>query len=182
MPCHLRLAQPIDLAAIVAIYNGSIPGRMATADLEPVSVDTRRDWFASHQSENCPIWVVESAGQVVGWAALSDFYGRAAYAGTREIAVYVSTEAQGQGLARRLVQTAIHQATQSGLHTLVAYVFSHNEPSLRLFQRCGFNQWGHCPNIARLDGEPRSLNILGLTLNAPGPSILDQTGTGQSIN
>ena len=37
-----------DLPAIVAIYNAAIPGRMATADLDPVSVESRRTWFDEH--------------------------------------------------------------------------------------------------------------------------------------
>jgi phosphinothricin acetyltransferase len=41
----IRDALPADLAQVVAIYNASIPGRMATADLAPVSVAERRAWF-----------------------------------------------------------------------------------------------------------------------------------------
>ncbi|MEO0687152.1 MAG: N-acetyltransferase, partial [Cyanobacteria bacterium J06649_11] len=41
----IRHANENDLPAIVAIYNASIPGRMATADLEPVSVTSRINWF-----------------------------------------------------------------------------------------------------------------------------------------
>ena len=37
-----------DLSRIVEIYNSSIPGRLATSDLEPVTVESRRDGFASH--------------------------------------------------------------------------------------------------------------------------------------
>ena len=167
MFCQLRLALPDDLPAIVAIYNASVAGRMATADLEPVPVDDRRQWFAAHQTEACPLWVAEatqSDRKIMGWVALSDFYGRVAYAGTREIAVYVAPAAQGHGIASMLVKKAILQAKALGLHTIVAYVFSHNEPSVRLFSRCGFSRWGHCPDIARMDGKARSLDIFGLTV------------------
>lgn len=168
--CRLRRAQPIDLPAIVAIYNASIAGRMATADLEPIPVDDRRQWFSAHQTEANPLWVAEALtpeGGIMGWVALSDFYGRIAYAGTREIAVYVAPDAQGHGVARTLVQKVVGEARDLGLHTIMAYVFSHNTPSLRLLQSCGFTQWGHCPDVARLDGVARSLAILGLTLTPP---------------
>lgn len=36
-----------DLPAIVAIYNETIAGRMVTADLEPVTVESRRKWLRS---------------------------------------------------------------------------------------------------------------------------------------
>jgi L-amino acid N-acyltransferase YncA len=41
----IRHATESDLPAIVAIYNAAVPSRMATADLEPVSVESRLAWF-----------------------------------------------------------------------------------------------------------------------------------------
>ena len=41
-PMTLRDATEADLPAIVEIYNATIPGRMVTADLEPVTVESRR--------------------------------------------------------------------------------------------------------------------------------------------
>ena len=43
-----RDAREADLARIVAIYNEAIPGRLATADTEPVSVAGRLPWFREH--------------------------------------------------------------------------------------------------------------------------------------
>ena len=43
----------------------------------------------------------------------------------------------------------------------MAFVFGHNAPSLRLFERAGFARWGHLPRVARLDGIERDLLILG---------------------
>jgi phosphinothricin acetyltransferase len=44
---------------------------------------------------------------------------------------------------------------------LLGFVFSHNEPSLKLFRHFGFEDWASLPNIAMLDGEERGLSILG---------------------
>ncbi len=44
----IRDADPADLPAIVAIYNAAIPGRLATADTEPISVASRAAWLAAH--------------------------------------------------------------------------------------------------------------------------------------
>ncbi len=41
----IRHATKTDLPTIVEIYNAAVPSRMATADLEPVSVDTPMAWF-----------------------------------------------------------------------------------------------------------------------------------------
>ena len=42
----IRDAVEADLPAILAIYNEAIPRRIATADLEPQSLEARRAWFA----------------------------------------------------------------------------------------------------------------------------------------
>jgi len=64
----IRHAGKADLPAIVDIYNASIPGRLATADTEPVTVDSREDWFAGFNPASRPIWVaVTDGGDVAGW-------------------------------------------------------------------------------------------------------------------
>lgn len=158
----LRLASADDLEAIVAIYNASIPGRLATADLEPVSVAQRTPWLLERDLSRRPVWVAATAaGEVVGWASLGDFYGRPAYAATAESAVYVAPEAAGQGLGRRLLDHLLAEAPGCGVTTVLAFVFAHNEPSLRLFGSRGFERWGLLPAVADLDGTPADLAILG---------------------
>ena len=38
-----------DVEDIVAIYNQTIPSRMVTADLEPVTVKQKMGWFLDHR-------------------------------------------------------------------------------------------------------------------------------------
>jgi phosphinothricin acetyltransferase len=56
---RIRDATAADLPAIVDIYNSTIPSRMVTADLEPVSVASREAWFADHSPERWPLWMAE---------------------------------------------------------------------------------------------------------------------------
>jgi L-amino acid N-acyltransferase YncA len=164
----VRDAREADLPRIVAIYNEAIPGRRATADTEPVTVDSRRAWFHEHAPGRRPLWVVESGDVIVGWLSFQSFYGRPAYAATAEVSVYVSGDAQRDGNGRRLLTLAIARAPGLGLATLVAFIFGHNEPSLRLFERHGFARWGLLPRVARLDGVERDLVILGRRLDGGG--------------
>jgi len=157
----IRDAKATDLPAIVAIYNASIPGRLATADTHPVDVDQRREWFAAFDPASRPIWVAESSGRVVGWLGLRSFYGRPAYQRTVEAAVYVAPEAQRAGIARALLRHALLAAPSLGIATLLAFVFGHNAPSLALFREAGFSAWGELPRVAELDGVERDLVILG---------------------
>jgi len=52
-----------------------------------------------------------------------------------------------------------------GSKTLVGFVFSHNEPSIRLLRSFGFEEWGKLPNVAEMDGEEYSLSIFGKRIN-----------------
>ena len=160
----IRAAVESDLPRIVEIYNGAIPGRMATADTQPVSIEGRLDWFRSHSEDRNPLWLVESRERVVAWLALSPFYGRPAYAATKEVSVYVDAAVCRQGLASALLRHAIAKAPSLHVKTMLGFIFSHNAPSLRLFSRFGFVAWGELPNIATLDGIERSLSILGKRL------------------
>lgn len=73
-------------------------------------------------------------------------------------------EYRHQGIGRRLTQALIDYCPGVGIKTLVALIFGHNEPSLRLCEQLGFERWGFLPGIAELDGVSRDLVILGKKL------------------
>jgi phosphinothricin acetyltransferase len=159
---NYRNAGREDLPEIVEIYNATIASRMVTADLEPVAVSDREQWLADHDPGKRPLWVVENvAGEMVGWCSLQSFYGRPAYDATVEVSIYLSPEQQGKGFGRLILQHCIEQAPRLGIKTLLGFIFSHNEPSLQLFYRFGFKDWGVLPDVALLDGKERSLTIVG---------------------
>jgi phosphinothricin acetyltransferase len=160
----LRDATPLDLPAIVAIYNATIPGRMATADIVPVSIESRAGWFRAHTPTHRPIWVAEVDRRVAGWLSFQSFHGRPAYHRTAEVSVYVADGYRHRGIGRRLVDEAIRRGPALDLATLLGLVFGHNEPSLRLFETSGFARWGCLPRVAVLDGAEHDLVILGRRL------------------
>jgi L-amino acid N-acyltransferase YncA len=157
----IRDATIEDLPAIIEIYNTSIPGRMATADLEPVTVASRMEWFAAHAPERRPLWVLELDDRIAAWFSFRSFYGRDAYRHTAEVSVYVSPDCHHKQLGTQLLVKAIDRAPSLDLKTLVAFIFAHNQPSLKLFEKHGFQQWGYLPQIAELNGIDRDLVILG---------------------
>lgn len=164
-----RLATLQDLPAIVEIYNSTIASRQVTADTEPVSVASRQTWFEQHRLDGAgaprPLWVVDDgAGNLLGWLSFSSFYGRPAYDGTVELSIYIAERARGRGLGRYLLTQAIQAAPSLGVHTLLGFIFGHNQPSLALFAEFGFATWANLPGVAILDGCARDLLILGRKL------------------
>jgi L-amino acid N-acyltransferase YncA len=162
----IRDATEADLPKIIEIYNASIPGRMATADTELVSVESRITWFQNHNPTTRPIWLLERDQQIVGWISLSSFYGRPAYHATAEVSVYVAPAAQGQGVGSLLLQKVIDRCPDFHILTLLGFVFGHNTPSLRMLEKAGFERWGYLPDVAELDGQLKDLLILGLKVRA----------------
>jgi L-amino acid N-acyltransferase YncA len=160
----IRDATIEDLPAIIEIYNTSIPGRMATADLEPVTVASRMEWFLAHNPERHPLWVFVGDDKIKAWLSFRSFYGRAAYRHTAEVSVYVSPDCLRQKLGDSLLVKAISLSPALDLKTLVAFIFAHNQPSLNLFKKHDFQQWGYLPQIAELNGIDRDLIILGKQL------------------
>ena len=156
-----RMAQPDDLTQIVEIYNSTIPSRMVTADIEPVSVESRRAWFEQHSPGMRPLWVVDRGSEIGGWLSLSDFYGRPAYSRTVEVSVYVRDSARRCGIGAYLLSHAIAMAPELQIDTLIGFIFRHNEPSLSLVRRFGFSTWGELPRVAVLDSIERDVSILG---------------------
>ena len=151
-----------DLERIVEIYNTTIASRMVTADTENVTVESRQKWFEEHSSSKRPLWVVENSLQdIIGWVSFQSFYGRPAYDSTVEISIYLDPAQRGKGLGKEILQYCINKAPAFGIKTLVGFIFSHNEPSLKLFRHLGFEDWATLPNIAVLDGKERGLKILG---------------------
>lgn len=47
----------------------------------------------------------------------------------------------------------------------MAFIFGHNVPSIKLFEKFGFTEWGVFPGIAEMDGKRYDLNILGRELS-----------------
>jgi L-amino acid N-acyltransferase YncA len=158
----IRGAVEADLPAIVAIYNAAIRGRISTAQLDPVSVEERVPWFREHSSESHPLWVAEIDKQIAGWLSFRSFIARCAYRGTVEVSVYVAGNYRRLGVGRALLEKAIAHSPSLEISALIGCIFGHNEQSLRLFERLGFERWGFLPRIARVDDIERDLVIVGL--------------------
>jgi len=163
---EVRDATLADLPAIVEIYNQTVPSRMVTADTEPVSVESRRAWFDQHSPARRPLWVVEEMHAIIGWISYSSFYGRPAYDATCELSIYLAAQHQRRGLGSELMRRSIAHAPAIGVSTLLGFIFSHNEPSLRLVQKHGFSRWGYLPRVAVLDGVERDVVIMGRRVDA----------------
>lgn len=153
-PLLLRYARPDDLTAMVYIYNQAIGEKYCTADTEPLTVSDRQDWYNSHSPDNYPIVVAEKSGIMVGWYSLSPHRpGRKALRSIAEFSYYVHRDYRGEKIGSQLFEHAIDLAPKLGLKNLFAILIDRNIPSIRILEKYGFQQWGHLPEVALIDGE-----------------------------
>lgn len=159
----IRLAQYEDLAQIVNIYNSTIASRQVTADLEPVSVASREVWFQAHQKPNRPLYVLcdKKDGSILAWGSFSDYYARPAYNGTVEISLYVRHDVRGVGTGQDLLGYMLMKAAGLSIYRIIGLVFAHNYPSLRLFAKFGFEEWGRLPEVCDMGNMLADVVILG---------------------
>ncbi len=167
---NVRDAIATDLPRIVEIYNSSIPGGWSTADTQPVTVAERMSWFHRHDPKRRPIWVGEVDSQIVGWVSLEWFYhARPAYDATAEISTYIAAEHRRLGYGLALKKRMIEKCPEFGVTTVVSMYFDHNLATRRINAQLGFEEVGHLPEIACVQGVARGLAI-GL-LRIPGRAL-----------
>jgi phosphinothricin acetyltransferase len=152
-----RPASVEDLKAIMDIYNEAVLTTDATFDLEPKTEEEQGVWLTSHDRMH-PVLVTELEGVVIGWASLSEWSSRCAYAGTAEISLYIKEEFRGKGAGRRLLEDILQAGEKAGLHTVLARITTANAVSIHLHKSVGFEQVGIMREVGKKFG--RMLDVL----------------------
>jgi L-amino acid N-acyltransferase YncA len=155
-----------DLKAVFAIYDDEVLHGTATFDTEVYDSEARARWAERHTSARYPALVAESAeGVVVGWASLSPYSDRSAYARTSESSVYVHRDHQGRGIGRALLVSLIATAKEVGLSVLLARITSESAVSVALHEALGFQRIGTMRRVGEKFGRVLDVALLDLHLD-----------------
>src|SRR3954464_9404299 len=93
------------------------------------------------------------SGDILGFARVSAYSTRRAYAGVGEHAVYVAPAARGRGVGVKLLEALAGAAEAAGYYKLTSRVFTTNAASLRLHRSAGFTEVGIQRHHGRLENE-----------------------------
>jgi len=140
MTTVIRDARELDLAAMLAIYNGAVLTTTAVYDYQPRSSEQQVAWFRAKQEHGLPVLVAEDHSAVVGFASYGPFRPWPAYLHSVENSLYVTPEQRGRGIGSALLPALIQRAAERGLHTMIAGIDATNEASLRLHAKFGFER------------------------------------------
>ena len=152
-PPKIRPATESDLPAINDIYNYYVLRSTCTYQLEPETLEARRDWFRAHSPEKYPVTVAEIDGQVAGWGSLSKFRDRAAYDPTVEASVYIHHDLHRRGLCRLLLVDLIDRARAAGFHSLIGGASADQTASIKLQESLGFTHIGRFKQVGYKFGQ-----------------------------
>jgi L-amino acid N-acyltransferase len=147
-----RLVELRDAEATRVIYNVEVLESTVTFDITPRSLADQRQWIDEHSGGHPAIVAVDRAGEVVGFASLSPFKPRAAYAPTVEDSVYVHRDCRGRGVGELLLREIIRLGTDHGFHSAVARIVGGHEASIALHRKCGFEEVGCEREVGRKFG------------------------------
>ena len=144
----IRPATAADAEQVVAIYNHGIAERQATFETRPRTSEEVVDWLDGRG----PFLVAADDDRVLGFARVSAYSTREAYAGVGEHTVYVSPDARGRNVGFTLLDALAEAAEQAGYHKLTSRVFATNTASRALHHKAGFTEVGIQRRHAKLDG------------------------------
>jgi 2-haloacid dehalogenase len=150
---EVRAATLADLGQITDIYNHFVVNTAATFDVEPFTVDQRREWFG-HYSVSGPhrLLVATRGGRVAGYATSSRFRAKPAYDPSIEMTVYLHPAEASRGIGSLLYQQLLAELRNEDLHRAYAVIAQPNPASVALHRRFGFHDVGTLREVGRKHG------------------------------
>lgn len=159
----VRVATEQDVSEMMEIYNYEVLNGVATFDLNVRTMEERMEWFLQHNVGNHPLIVAEIDGQVAGYASLSSYRDKEAYAATVELSVYVAPSFRRQGVARALIARILEDArSRDDIHTVISVITAGNEASVKLHKEFGFVYSGTLYEVGEKFG--RKLDVVNYQL------------------
>ena len=165
----IRPARGEDVGAITSIYNEAIvDGSYATADVEPVSVESRLEFMRSRRDPYGVFVVEQPGGSVIGWSALGPLAIRPSYSELVEPAVYLGSSHRAHRLGTHLLAHLLEAARRRGFVTMVAVIYARNAASRQGLLRAGFSVAVTIPEVTQLRKEWETVEFLTLRLQPEG--------------
>ena len=138
---QVRAAASTDLEAINDVYNHYVTDTHITFDLEPMTMDTRREWFTDYADHGRHrLFVALSGDQVIGYASSSRFRPKPGYDTSVEASVYLAPDAVGRGAGKRLYERLFKSIEGEDIHRAYAGIALPNPASIALHERFGFKR------------------------------------------
>lgn len=140
----IRPAREIDLPQITAIYGHAVVNGTASYEYDAPGLAEMTKRFEAIAAGGFPYLVSQDEGRVLGYAYASHFRTRPAYRFMVEDSIYISPEAQGQGIGTLLLGELLARSEALGFRQMIAVIgdAAVNLASARLHAAMGFVECG----------------------------------------
>jgi L-amino acid N-acyltransferase YncA len=137
----IRLAGPGDAAQVAAIYAPHVTGASTSFEVAPPDAAEMAARIASTLA-HMPYLVLETGGEVRGFAYASKHRERAAYQWSVDVSVYVRPDAHRRGVGRALYESLFALLRLQGFYAAHAGITLPNPASVGLHEALGFRPVG----------------------------------------
>ena len=149
----VRPGQVDDLEQLNDLYNHYIRETPITFDIEPWTMEQRREWFSHYALEGRHrLMVAVADDRVLGYASSSKFRPKQAYEPSVESSVYLLPDTTGRGLGTALYEALFEALEGEDVHRAYAGITLPNAASVALHQRFGFAEVGRFTEQGRKFG------------------------------
>jgi ribosomal protein S18 acetylase RimI-like enzyme len=153
----VRPARAGDARQMAELMAAVAQERDGIATEPPVDIEGRATVFARSVAGSL---VAVAGDQVIGMLHVE-----VSRHGFGDLGMLVDRGWRGRGVGSALLQAAIGQARQRGLHKLCLEVFPHNAPAIALYRKAGFVEEGRrVRQYRRASGELWDSIVMGLVL------------------
>jgi phosphinothricin acetyltransferase len=180
----IRAARPGDAAAVAAIYAPFVTSDVVSFETE--APDEAQMALRMTGTDGLYPWLVATvagpAGETVaGYAYAGRFRERAAYRHVVETSIYLSPEARGRGIGRRLYQALLETLRAQHFTQAMGVITLPNDRSVRLHEAVGFRPVGVLEAVGHKYGRWIDVGLWQCALgerDAPAADILPFTEVG----
>lgn len=152
----IRVAQLADAAQLLEIYSPYVTETAITFETEVPTVSEFEKRILETQEKH-PYLVAEGNGRILGYAYAHPYYGRAAYAWTVELSIYVDQAARAKGVGSALYNALEEALAEQGVLNFLACISFPNEPSIAFHLKRGYEQVAHFKHVGYKLGEWRDI-------------------------
>ncbi|GAB2748897.1 hypothetical protein GCM10027174_24120 [Salinifilum aidingensis] len=164
----IRPAHVTDAANIESIYGHYVRHSVLAVDVD--DPPTAQDWEQRLEhltASGYPTLVAVDDQTVVGYALLTPWLAKPAFAHTAENSIYLAPHAAGAGLGRQLLARLLDDAQGCGIQEVIALVADadhEGRPSRALHLRAGFQPAGRLQRVGNKHGRVTDVDLLQLPL------------------
>jgi phosphinothricin acetyltransferase len=139
----VRSARSGDLLPLTDLYNHYVATSPATFDLEPASLESRRQWMSRYADAGPHrLLVATLADAIAGYATSGKLREKPGYLTSVETTVYVHPDRHARGIGARLYAALFAALASEDVHRAYAAIVIPNPASVALHARFGFEPVG----------------------------------------